>query len=161
MKVKTILLVAVLVVALLPATCFAVEVAEAVICRDVQDREPVGASDSFPADVGTVWCWSKIKDGEGTTITHAYYYAGEEKAVIELSIGSPLWRTYSNKDILSDWTGEWRVDIVAGDGSLLKSLNFTIGEQPESEEEPEAQPEAEEAQPEEEAAPEAGEAQPE
>ncbi len=157
MKVKTILLVAVLVVALLPATCFAIQVAEATICRDVQDREPVGAADSFPADVGKVWCWSKIKDGKGMTITHAYYYAGEEKTTIELSIGSPLWRTYSNKDILPEWTGEWRVDIVAEDGTLLKSLNFTIGEQPK----PAEEPEAEEAQPEEEAEPEAGEAQPE
>ena len=92
MKVKTILLVVALLVSLVPSTCFAAEVVEAVVCRDVQDRQPVGESDSFPADVGRVWCWSKIKDGQGTTITHAYYYAGEEKAVVPLAIRSPLFR---------------------------------------------------------------------
>jgi hypothetical protein len=148
MKMKTILLAAILVVALVPATSFAAEVAEAIMCRDVQDREPVGESDSFPADVGKVWCWSKIKDGKGTVITHAYYYGGEEKLAVSLPVGSPLWRTWSNKKILSSWTGEWRVDIVAEDGTLLKSLNFTIGEAPEPEEEPEAQPETEKTEPE-------------
>jgi len=158
MKVKMILIVAVLLVTLIPATCFAAEVAEAVMCRDVQDRQPVGESDSFPADVGKVWCWSKIKDGQGSTITHTYYYAGEEKTVVPLAVGSPLWRTYSSKKILPAWTGEWRVDIVAEDGAVLKSLSFTIGEEPKSEDEPQME---EEAQPEEEAKPEAGEAQPE
>jgi hypothetical protein len=141
-----ILLVAVLLVTLIPATCFAVEVADAVMCRDVQDREPVGESDAFAADVGNVCCWSKIKDGQGTTITHAYYYGGDEMAVVSLAIGSPLWRTYSSKKILPAWSGEWRVDIVAEDGAVLKSLGFTVGEKPKAEEE--AKPETEEAEPE-------------
>ena len=157
MKAKTILVVAVLLAMLIPATCFAAEVAEAVMCRDVQDRQPVGESDSFPADIGKVWCWSKIKDGQGTTITHRYYYAGEEKAAISLAIGSPLWRTYSNKKILSDWTGAWRVDIVAEDGAVLKSLSFTVGEEAKSQDEPQMK---EETQPDEEAAPEPEDAQP-
>ena len=157
MKVKMILVVTVLLVAFISATCFAAEVAEAVMCRDVQDRQPVGESDSFPADVGKVWCWSKIKDGQGTTITHTYHYAGEEKAVIPLAIGSPLWRTYSHKKILPNWTGEWRVNIVAEDGTVLKSLGFTIGEEPKAEDELQIE---EEAQPEDEVQPEAGESQP-
>lgn len=129
MKKVTVLLLATLLIASAPAICFAAEVAEAVICVDVQDREPVDPGVVFPADIGKVWCWSKIKGGEGTTITHAYYYQGEEKALIELRIGSPLWRTYSNKKILSSWTGEWRVDIIDENGEVLKSLDFTIGEQ--------------------------------
>jgi hypothetical protein len=116
------------------AACFAVEVTDAVVCRDVLDREPVDAGDSFSADVGKVWCWSKIKDGKGTTIKHVYYYEGEEKAAIELSIGSSMWRTYSSKRILSSWTGPWRIDIVGEDGEVLKSLAFTIGESADNQE---------------------------
>ena len=127
-KIAGILLAAIVLVATIPGTSLAVEVADAVICQDVQDREPVGAADSFPADVGKVMCWSKIKDGKGTTIKHVYYHEGAEKAVVELSIGSPMWRTYSSKGVLSSWTGQWRVDIVGEDGEVLKSLEFAIVE---------------------------------
>jgi len=128
MKIVGIFLAAVLIAAA-PGVCLAVEVADAVVCLDVQDREPVDAGDSFSADVGRVWCWSKIKDGKGATIKHIYYYEGKEKAVVELSIGSQMWRTYSSKRILSSWTGQWRVDIVGEEGEILKSLEFTIVEQ--------------------------------
>ena len=128
MRIFVVFLAAIFLVGAASGACFAVEVADAVMCRDVQDREPVEPGDSFPADVGKVWCWSKIKDGKNTTIKHIYYHAGEEKAVIELSIGSPLWRTRSSKQILSSWTGQWRVDIVGEDDVVLKSLDFTLVE---------------------------------
>jgi hypothetical protein len=128
-KIAGIFLAAIVLVASIPGACLAVEVADAVVCQDVQDREPVGAADSFSSDIGKVWCWSKIKDGKGTRIKHVYYYEGAEKAIIELTIGSSSWRTYSSKRILSSWTGQWRVDIVGEDGEVLKSLEFTIVEQ--------------------------------
>lgn len=130
MKTAAILLAAVVViVAAAPGAGLAAQVADAVMCRDVQEREPVDAGEVFSADVGKVWCWSKIKNGKGATIRHIYYYKGEKKATVELTIGSPLWRTYSSKRILSSWTGPWRVDIVDEDGQVLKSLEFTIVEQ--------------------------------
>ncbi len=128
MRTLGVLLAAIALVTVAPAVCLAVEVAEAVMCRDVQDREPVDAGDSFSSDIGKVWCWSKIKDGKGTTIKHVYYHEGDEKAAVELAIRSPLWRTYSSKRVLPSWTGQWRVDIVGEDGEILKSLEFTIVE---------------------------------
>ena len=135
MKTASILLLTILLITSVPAACFAIEVADAVMCLDVQDRQPVEPGESFTVDVGKVWCWSKIKDGQGTTISHVYYHDGEEKAVINLAIRSPLFRTYSSKRILPSWTGPWRVDIVAADGNVLKSLDFTIGEKAAPEEE--------------------------
>ena len=131
MKTGSILLLMSLMIALAPGACLAIEVAESTMCLDVQDRQPVGPGESFPADVGKVWCWSKTKDGQDTTIRHIYYYNGEQKAVVNLAIRSPLFRTYSSKLILSSWTGPWRVDIVDTDGNVMKSLNFTVGEQAE------------------------------
>jgi hypothetical protein len=128
MRIWGVLLAVVALVAVAPAECLAIEVADAVICRDVIEREPVDAGEVFSADVAKVWCWSKIKDGKGTKIKHAYYYEGEQKAVVELAIGAPLWRTYSSKRILSSWTGQWRVDILDEEGQVLKSLEFTIVE---------------------------------
>jgi hypothetical protein len=135
MRIGLLLLLAVALVIAAPAVCRAAEVADAVTCLDVQDREPVEPGDSFAADVGKIWCWSKIKGGEGETIKHVYYHGDKEMAVVELQIRSALFRTYSSKRILPDWVGPWRVDIVDADGQVLKSLSFTIGEtEPEVEE---------------------------
>lgn len=80
--------------------------------------------------MGKIWCWSKIQNGEGTTIRHKYYHKDAEKTVIELDIGSPLWRTYSSKRILPSWTGQWRVEIIDAENNVLRTLSFTIGETP-------------------------------
>ena len=128
MRTGTILLLTILLIAVVPGVGFAIEVADSAMCLDVQDRQPVSPGESFSADVGKVWCWSKIKDGQDTTIRHIYYYEGEEKAVVRLAIRSPLFRTYSSKRILSIWTGSWRVDIVDADGNVMESVAFTIGE---------------------------------
>ncbi|MBI5117630.1 DUF2914 domain-containing protein [Candidatus Poribacteria bacterium] len=117
-----------LAVVLLPQVCPAAEVVDAVMCLKVENRQPVDAGTSFPADVGQVWCWSRIKDADGTAIKHVYYHNDKEKASVELKIGSPLFRTFSSKRILPGWTGKWRVDIVDASGAVMKSLDFTIGE---------------------------------
>ncbi len=129
MKMRSVVLLTVLLLVLAPGVCFAVEVAEAVVCSDVQDRQPVDVGVAFPADVGKIWCWSKIKDGQGTSIMHIYYYGEKEKAIVKLDIGSPMFRTYSSKRILPSWTGKWRVDITDADCNVLQSLDFTIGEE--------------------------------
>jgi hypothetical protein len=128
MKTAAILLVTILLLVSAPGVSFAIEVADATVCRNVQDRQPVEPGNAFPTDVGKVYCWSKIKDGQNTTIKHIYYYDNKEKAAVELEICSPLFRTYSSKIILPSWTGQWRVDIVDAQGNVLKSLDFTIGE---------------------------------
>lgn len=128
-------------------------VVKAAVATGIEDREPTGEATSFTDDVDTLWCYSKIKDGEGTTITHNWYRGDELVAEIPLKIRSPLYRTRSSKKIISGWTGAWRVEIIAEDGNVLETLDFTIEAAPEAEAEeaPEDEtPEAEEPEPEEE-----------
>ena len=133
-SIKGIAVVLFLFIVLLPAICLGIEAPEAVICANIQNRQPVNGAAMFPVDVGRVWCWCKIKDGQGMTIRHIYYHNGNEKAVVELPIHSQLFRTYSSKRIVPENAGQWRVDIVDANGNILKSLDFSIGEatQPEA-----------------------------
>jgi hypothetical protein len=47
-------------------------------------------------------------------------------ARVSLRVAGPNWRTWSSKTILPEWTGEWRVDVVGPDGTVLRSVDFTV-----------------------------------
>jgi hypothetical protein len=101
-------------------------VADAKLGTGVVDREPEGVSDSFKADVGKVYCWTKVTGAEGTEITHAWYKGDEKMGEVKLSVKYPSMRTWSAKTIPADGAGDWRVDVIAADGTVLKSLTFKV-----------------------------------
>ncbi len=103
------------------------EVAVAAICQDVVDREPVDAGVSFPASVGTLYCFTKIAGAqEPTKVTHVWYFGATERARVELDVNSSSWRTWSSKIIQAHEIGSWRVDVIDEAGTVLKELQFEI-----------------------------------
>lgn len=108
-----------------PAAAARVEVA--VAARAVENREPVGVAETFPADVGKVYCYTKVVGAAaGETITHVWYHGDRKMAEVTLSIGGPSWRTYSSKRILPSWTGRWRVEIVDSSGNVIETVRFAV-----------------------------------
>ena len=106
----------------------AVSVADYTFCTGVEDHEPVGPASTFEPDVGRVYLWTDIHaDEPPLEIKHVWYYGDTKMTEVPLRIGYTRTRTWSSKTILEDWTGEWRVDVVNGDGEILKRVNFTIG----------------------------------
>lgn len=102
-------------------------VAEAAIATSVVDREPQGGAESFPADVGQLYCWTSITNaGDSTAVEHVWYHGDEEVARMALTARGERWRTWSRKTIPSDRTGEWRVDVVGPGGAVLRSVRFTV-----------------------------------
>ncbi len=122
-------LIAAVVFAGLPAMASAQMSVEAVVATDVVDREPVGADSAFAADVGRVWCWTRVTGAPemGTTLHHVWIRDGEELADVELTIGGSSWRTWSNKAIPPEWAGAWRVEIRDAEGTVLETVSFTVG----------------------------------
>jgi hypothetical protein len=102
-------------------------VGEAVICRDVVDRQPVGAGDSFEASVGRLVCFTKITGAQSPTqISHAWHFGGVQRAKVTLSVKSSSWRTYSSKRIQPHEIGDWHVDVLGPRGEILRTLQFKI-----------------------------------
>ena len=98
-----------------------------VFCTSVEDRAPVNESSSFDNDIGTVWCFTRIVGAdEPTRVFHVWFYGDEEMAKVELAVNSDSWRTWSTKKILESWTGSWRVEVQADDGTVLESAELTI-----------------------------------
>jgi len=101
-------------------------VAESAICTAVEDRVPVGAATEFHADVDRLFCWTRIQDAAGQTITHAWIHEGVTRARVELKVGADHWRTYSSKLILPSWTGEWELKVFTEEGAVLATIPFTV-----------------------------------
>ncbi|MFC1815794.1 DUF2914 domain-containing protein [Thermodesulfobacteriota bacterium] len=125
--------VALLLLCLLPARTVlsqeadTLDVGNAVICRDVINRKPVGAGTNFPASVGKLYCFSEIAGARRpTTITHVWYYGNTERTRVTLPVKHSRWRTSSSKIIRPHETGVWHVDILDALGNKLEVLNFQI-----------------------------------
>ncbi len=103
------------------------EVVDVKLGTDVKDRETEGVADSFKADVGKVYCWTKVTGPEGGgEITHAWYRGDEKMSDVKLALKFKSVRTWSYKTIPADGQGEWRVDVLAPDGTVLKSVAFKV-----------------------------------
>ena len=110
-----------------PATISSLTVSEAAIATAMEGLTPQGASDSFESSVGKLYAFTKITGSEGgTSVKHLWFRGDHLVAEVELPVKAASWRTYSSKTILPDMTGQWKVDVTANDGTVLKSIPFTI-----------------------------------
>ena len=104
------------------------EVAEGAVCLDVVNLECVDAHTSFPANVGKLYCHTKINGAKGASqITHVWYYGHTERARVDLDIRAASWRTYSSKIVQAHETGDWHIDVLGPEGEFLKVIQFEIG----------------------------------
>ena len=103
-------------------------ITEAVVCKDVKDREPIGSGITFNSTDERLYYYSKIRAPATSSgsVSHVWYYKDKKMAEIPLSYKGPQWRTYSSKWIVASWTGEWRVEVVTEKGQVIKSTSFTV-----------------------------------
>ena len=109
------------------------EITTAAICRAVVDHEPADPGTGFEPTVGKLWCFTHVMGAQGATVIyHIWSFAQHEKAVVELRVNGPSWRTYSSKIIQPHEIGDWRVDVLGPEGDMLKVLHFEITPQVEA-----------------------------
>jgi len=93
----------------------------------IQDRNPIGTSDKFPADIGKIYCWTKVvAEKIPTKIYHVWYYGNREMARVELGIMYHTFRTWSSKKILPQWIGTWKVIVEDEEGNKVAEKSFEI-----------------------------------
>ena len=97
------------------------------ICEGIRSRTPIKVGTRFPKTVRGLYCFSEIRGAEKpTTISHLWYYKGRMMADVTLSVNYQRMRTWSSKNIQSDWIGEWKVYVVSSNGNVLASTQFVI-----------------------------------
>jgi hypothetical protein len=98
-----------------------------VVSTDVQDREPVGISDVFPAGTETVFCFLEARDiRQPVKVQMVWYFGDEELARVPLALGaSARWRTYASKQV-GGRQGNWKVYLQDESDQILGTVQFVV-----------------------------------
>jgi hypothetical protein len=98
-----------------------------VIGTGVENGEPVGAAETFPASTEKVYCFLEATDiTKDTEISFVWFNGDKEmtKFNVPLKMG-PRWRTYAYKN-LRELKGDWKVEIRDPEGKVVKDFKFKV-----------------------------------
>lgn len=128
MKLKKILI---LIVAVAVSVSFAqaadLRVSDGTITSAIENQMPVDRIESYRADFGKLYCFTRIVGGQGDTeVTHVWYYQDNELARVTLPVKSSDWRTYSSKRFLPQWAGEWKVVVLDRELNEIATIPFSL-----------------------------------
>ncbi len=91
---------------------------------DVVDRELVGRSDSFAIGAQPTF-WTHVTGGRvGDIVRHVWFHENRTVGVVNLTIESSSWRTYSRRLLTSGAEGDWVVEVWDMEGRVLARHEF-------------------------------------
>lgn len=103
------------------------------ICEEIEIRVPEDEwycrdrdYDRYPADVDTLWFYTRIQAAPPTEVVHRWRY-GNEAVDVPLTIESRDFRTVSSRQI-GGKLGQWTVEVLDPDkNTVLLSKSFEVG----------------------------------
>ncbi len=98
-----------------------------VIGTGVENLEPVGVAEAFPASTEKVSCFLEATDiAKDTEVTFVWFNGSKElsKFSAPLKTGA-RWRTHAEKN-LRGLKGDWKVEIRDSEGKVLKDVKFKV-----------------------------------
>lgn len=102
-------------------------VVDAAVTTAIEDQMPVDRVESYPADYGKLYCFTRIVGAEeATQIIHVWSYLDQEMARVPLKVGSADWRTFSSKRFLPQWSGEWKVTVLDEEQNIIATIPFLL-----------------------------------
>lgn len=101
--------------------------ARAVVGTGVDNMEPVGVAETFPAATEKVFCFVEANNiSKDMEISFAWSVGGKEVRTINLPVkAGPKWRTWAYKN-LAGQKGDWKVEIKDAEGKVLKEVKFKV-----------------------------------
>jgi hypothetical protein len=119
-----------------------VQVVRDAVAAGISDREPVEPGKMFSPGLERIYYFTEVQsDDPNTEITHVWYYGDREMARVTLPVDGSRWRTWSSKQILPEWTGQWMVEAVTADGTVVATQAFNVELGPTGEPHPASEPE--------------------
>ena len=87
----------------------------------VLDREPTDDLTAIDPGSEKIFFFTELRNMDGTSITHRWSLNGAVMAEVSFKVRASRWRVYSSKTLLPEWRGEWVVDVLDENGSVLES----------------------------------------
>jgi len=78
---------------------------------------------------GPMFFYTQVKSATATTIEHRWYQGDRLRQAVQLRIQANPgdgYRTYSRNTISSERVGDWRVELLGADGTVLHEERFTV-----------------------------------
>jgi hypothetical protein len=96
-------------------------IARLVVGTGVENKEPVGVAETFPATTEKVYCFVEATEiPKDTEISFVWLYGEKEMLKTNLPLqAGPKWRTFANKNT-GGLKGDWKVEIRDSDGKVVK-----------------------------------------
>ncbi len=101
--------------------------ARAVVGTGVENMEPVGAAETFPASTEKVFCFVEANNIPNDVELSFVWFQGDKevrKSNVPVKAG-PKWRTWTNKNLMGQ-KGDWKVEVKDGEGKVLKEVKFKV-----------------------------------
>jgi hypothetical protein len=106
-----------------------IRIAEIVTCEGVKNRRAVFPKNQFSLQKSAnPYVWMDVRSKKTPyKLRHVYYLNGRRYCAVPLAINYPRMRTWSNVTLRHPYeTGQWRVDVVTGQGEVLSQVEFTV-----------------------------------
>ncbi len=100
-------------------------VARAIVTTGVADREPVNDLERVLAGNERVLFFTELRGMEGQTVRHRWSHGDASLAEVEFKVGGPRWRVWSSKNLIPEWAGEWKVEVIDSAGNVVSEKRFS------------------------------------
>jgi len=102
-------------------------IARLVVGTGVENREPVGVAETFPATTEKVYCFLEATEiSKDTEVSFVWFHGEKEMSKTNLPLQTgPKWRTFANKTV-AGMKGDWKVEIRDVNGNLVKDVKFKV-----------------------------------
>ncbi len=110
-----------------PASASRLTISRMEISAGVMHQTPLDIGTTYPSSQEKVYCYLEFKDVKTETTVYVVWMLGHnEMDKIPLVIKPyPKFRTWASKKI-NGMKGEWKVNVLDGNGNLMKSATFTV-----------------------------------
>jgi hypothetical protein len=103
-------------------------VATAQLCTALRAWRCEAADGQVPP--GPMFFYTQVKSATPTTIEHRWYQGDRLRRTVQLRLEANPgvgYRTYSRTTITNESAGDWRVELLSRDGTVLYEQRFTVG----------------------------------
>jgi len=102
-------------------------VSRLVVGTGVENREPTGVAETFPASTNKIYCFLEATNiAQDTEVSFVWFNGDKELWKMNLPLKKGLkWRTNTFKTV-KGLKGDWKVEIKDAAGNLVKDVKFKV-----------------------------------